>query len=88
MSETDAILRSSLFPYFGGKGRVADVVWAAFDTNVLLYVEPFFGSGAVLFARPHVPANAREIVNDADGLIVNTWRAIKHAPDVVASIAD
>jgi site-specific DNA-adenine methylase len=35
------------FPWFGGKSRVADIVWDRFG-DVANYVEPFFGSGAVL----------------------------------------
>lgn len=41
---------------------------------------------AVLLKRPH-EANRKqytETINDADGLIVNTWRAIQKAPDEVA----
>lgn len=40
----------SPYPYFGGKSRVADLVWARFGV-VRNYVEPFFGSGALLLAR-------------------------------------
>jgi site-specific DNA-adenine methylase len=32
-----------------------------------------------------LPNNAVEIVNDADGCLVNAWRSIQHAPDLVAS---
>lgn len=39
------------FPWFGGKSRAADLVWARFG-NVPNYVEPFAGSLAVLLARP------------------------------------
>ena len=56
------------FPYFGGKRTVADTVWSRFG-NVDNYVEPFFGSGAMLLARPHVPSV--ETVNDADHYICN-----------------
>ena len=35
------------FPWFGGKRKVAAEVWSRFGT-VANYVEPFFGSGAVL----------------------------------------
>lgn len=41
----------SPFPWFGGKRRVAADVWAALG-DVDSYVEPFFGSGAVLLERP------------------------------------
>ncbi len=50
------------------------------------YIEPFFGSGAVLFRRPHKPGI--ETVNDKDGFIANFWRAVKSDPDAVASHAD
>ena len=46
----------SPFPWFGGKSRVAGLVWDRFG-DVPNYVEPFFGSGAVLFGRPHRAAH-------------------------------
>jgi len=61
----DSLLRAP-FPYPGGKRRIADVVWAALG-NPRNYIEPFFGSGAVLLARPHAPQI--ETVNDANGLL-------------------
>lgn len=73
------------FPYFGGKSRVADIVWAALG-DVANYVEPFAGSLAVLLARPHRPKI--ETVNDMDGLLANFWRAVANAPDEVAFHAD
>jgi DNA adenine methylase len=73
------------FPYFGGKSTIADAVWARFG-DVSNYVEPFFGSGAVLLARPHPPRT--ETVNDADGLLANFWRALQADPDAVAHYAD
>jgi DNA adenine methylase len=73
------------FPYFGGKRAIADVIWQRFG-DVPNYVEPFFGSGAVLLARPGKPGI--ETVNDADGMVANFWRAVKAAPDEVAEYAD
>lgn len=73
------------FIWFGGKRRVADIVWRAFG-NAPNYVEPFFGSGAVLLKRPHAPK--LETVNDVDCMLVNFWRALLHAPDEVARFAD
>ena len=77
------------FPYMGGKSRVAAEVWARFG-DVPNYVEPFFGSGAVLFKRPaeHDWAHRIETVNDADGMVANFWRALKGAPEEVARHAD
>ncbi len=73
------------FPWFGGKSLVADIVWSRFG-DVPNYVEPFFGSGAVLLSRPHGPGI--ETVNDLDGLLANFWRATQHEPDAVARWAD
>lgn len=73
------------FPWFGGKSRVAPLVWERFG-NVANYVEPFFGSGAVLLSRPHEPKI--ETVNDLDCYLANFWRALQAAPDEVARWAD
>jgi hypothetical protein len=73
------------FPYFGGKGRIADAVWARFG-RVRNYVEPFFGSGAVLLRRP-TPFDGTETVNDADALLCNFWRSVAADPDAVAEHA-
>jgi hypothetical protein len=73
------------FPWFGGKSRAAHIVWQAFG-NVPNYVEPFYGSGAVLLGRPHVPKI--ETVNDADTYLANFWRATVADPEAVARFCD
>ena len=73
------------FPWFGGKSRAASVIWERFG-DVKNYVEPFFGSGAVLLARPHKPRI--ETVNDIDGFVCNAWRSIKMDPEETARWAD
>jgi len=73
------------FPWFGGKSRAAHLVWPRLG-NVQNYVEPFFGSGAVLLERPHTPQI--ETVNDLDCYLSNFWRALQHAPGQVARHAD
>jgi DNA adenine methylase len=77
---------SAPFPYFGGKSRIAPAVWQRFGV-VRNYVEPFFGSGAMLWARPE-PFEGSETVNDADGMVANFWRAVQAEPDAVAFHAD
>ena len=73
------------FPWFGGKSRVADLVWDRFG-NVPNYVEPFAGSLAVLLARPHAPKT--ETVNDLDCYLANFWRAIRYNPATTAAWTD
>ncbi len=75
------------FPWFGGKRRVADVVWRAFGTDCPNYIEPFAGSLAVLLARPGGPGKI-ETVNDRDRYLANFWRAVSADPIAVAEAAD
>ena len=76
------------FPWMGGKSAVAPAVWERFGADVN-FVEPFFGSGAVLLGRPKPTSGPWvETVNDADGLLCNAWRAILHDPDATAHHAD
>lgn len=76
----------SPYPYFGGKARVAPLIWERFG-DVDNLVDPFFGSGAVLLGAPW-PADRTETVNDLDGHLTNFWRAIQADPDAVAEYAD
>ena len=73
------------FPWFGGKSRVAHLVWDRFG-DVRNYVEPFAGSLAVLLGRPTEPKI--ETVNDLDCWIANFWRALQHDPEHLARFAD
>ena len=70
------------FPYFGGKRRAAPTIWREFG-DPSGYVEPFAGSAAVLLARPPFKGRRVETINDADGWLVNMWRAIQHDPSAV-----
>jgi hypothetical protein len=74
------------FPWFGGKRMIAHEIWNRF-TGIQNYVEPFFGSGAVLLNRPE-PFDGIETINDYDGLVSNFWRSIKYRPDETAEWAD
>jgi len=74
------------FPWFGGKRKVAPEVWRRFGP-VQNYVEPFFGSGAVLLNRPQ-PFAGNETINDLDGFVANFWRSLRLSPDETAEWAD
>jgi len=63
--------------FFGSKVKIAPAIWERLG-RVDYYVEPFFGSGAVMLASPYVPEY--ETVNDCNGFIVNFYRSIKYNP--------
>lgn len=66
---------------------IADIVWQALGQPAH-YIEPFFGSGAVLLNRPDWMPGMVETVNDKDGFIANVWRALQFAPNDVAKYCD
>lgn len=72
-------------PWFGGKSRAAGLIWSVLG-DVDNYVEPFFGSGAVLLGRPK--PGGIVTVNDIDGHLVNVWRALSADPEAVAGWCD
>lgn len=86
--DTQSAMLRAPFPWFGGKRRVAHEVWARFG-YVKNFIEPFFGSGATLLARPHqIRPTTIETVNDLDCYVANFWRAIAAEPEAVAQYAD
>lgn len=64
------------------------MVWSAIGAGVEHYIEPFFGSGAVLLKRPRWNQKLTETVNDASGFVCNAWRGIQFNPDEVARWCD
>lgn len=75
----------SPYPYFGGKFKVAPIIWKGLG-EITNYVEPFCGSLAVLLANPN-PSKI-ETVNDIDCFISNFWRAVSKDPEAVVEWAD
>ena len=70
--------------YYGGKQRLAAQILALMQPH-RVYLEPFAGGAAVLFAKPRAP---RETLNDIDGQVMRFWRALRDRPDeLVAAIA-
>ena len=89
MTPTDGLDLRAPFPWFGGKSRMASMVWQRFGT-VNNYVEPFAGSLAVLLGRPNVDLDRlpMETVNDKDCFVANFWRALAANPEEVWHWAD
>lgn len=73
------------FPYFGGKSKIAPLVWERFGSPKH-YIEPFCGSAAMLLAAPK-PAPL-EVISDTNYFIANFWRALSHQPEAVEKWAD
>lgn len=73
----------SPFPYFGGKSKAKDLIWAYFGAKDCgNYCEPFFGSGAVYINRPE-EFKGWAVINDLDGNVANFWRAMQKAPNEI-----
>lgn len=71
---------NAIIKYPGSKWRIADWIIGHFPEHHS-YVEPFFGSGAVLFNKPRSPI---ETVNDMDGDVVNLFQQIREDPEKLA----
>ena len=71
-----------LIKYPGSKWSLSDWITGFFPEHHS-YLEPFFGSGAVLFNKK--PANI-ETVNDLDNEVVNLFECIKEDPEKLASM--
>lgn len=70
----------AVFKYPGSKWRIAEWIVSFFPEHHS-YLEPFFGSGAVLFNKPR---SNIETVNDLNGEIVNLYRWIRENPEALA----
>lgn len=70
------------FAYFGGKSNLAAEIVSRMPRHEV-YVEPFLGSGAVLFAKSPSPF---EVVNDAAGALVAFFRCLRDEPEELARV--
>lgn len=70
----------AVLKYPGSKWRIANWIVSHFPEHHS-YLEPFFGSGAILFNKPrsHI-----ETVNDLDGNVVNLFEWIRKDPEKLA----
>jgi DNA adenine methylase len=66
--------------YHGGKARLAPWIAGLLPPH-RTYLEPFFGSAAVLFAKRPSPT---EILNDLDGQVVNFYWVLREQPGELA----
>lgn len=59
--------------YYGGKQKLAERIISMIPEH-RIYCEPFFGGGAVFFAKP--PAEI-EVINDTNGELINFYKILK-----------
>lgn len=71
---------TAIIKYPGSKWSLADWITRFFPPHHS-YLEPFFGSGAVLFGKPR---SNIETVNDLDGDVVNLFECIREDPERLA----
>jgi DNA adenine methylase len=67
--------------YYGGKQQLASQIVALMPPH-RIYLEPFAGGAAVLFAKPRAE---RETINDLDGEVVAFWRVLRDDPQALAA---
>ena len=70
--------------YPGSKWRLAKWIIGHFPAHAT-YLEPFFGSGAVLFTKP--PSKV-ETVNDLNNQVANLFRVLRERPEELAALVD
>ena len=63
--------------YYGGKQRIAPDIISMMPSHKL-YVEPFFGGGAVFFKKPKAGI---EVINDHDNTLINFYSCVQNRFD-------
>lgn len=71
------------YAYYGGKSRMASEIAGLFPAHTN-YVEPFFGSGAVFYAKR--PNRGATILNDIDGNVVTFLRVLRDDPEGLSEV--
>ena len=82
LSKRDACKAAGKYP--GGKWRISKWIISHFPKHKV-YVEPYFGSGAVFFNKE---PSYIETINDVDGNIVNLFKVCRESPDKLAQLIE
>ena len=75
--------------YYGGKARIAtQIVPHIMAIAHSVYVEPFFGGGAILYAKGKIDRGNshyyREAINDLNKQLITFWRVAREQPSELA----
>ena len=78
-----------LVSFYGGKARIASkIVGYINKIPHTVYVEPFCGGAAVLFAKPRREVtngdHYREVINDTSDILISLYRCAVESPDELA----
>ena len=93
MVERQEGLAKPFVKWAGGKRQLlpaitAKIPWPRLDSKELLYVEPFVGGGAVLFAVLASCPAAHALANDANPRLIGAYRAVqRHTEALIARLA-
>jgi DNA adenine methylase len=68
----------------GSKRRIAHLLIPHFPRHDI-YIEPFFGTGSVYFAKPKAKYN---FLNDADNEVYNLWKVVTEKPDELRAMME
>jgi DNA adenine methylase len=83
---SDTVVARPFLKWAGGKGQLIPAIEAALPAILhngdnITYVEPFIGSGAVLFRLlQQYPSIQKAVINDINPDLVEAYRAIKEQP--------
>ena len=80
--ETKLIRGVTPITYYGGKQRMINHILPLIPDHIT-YVEPFFGGGAILFAKEKSSA---EIINDLNGEVINFYQQCKENFEMVRKL--
>ncbi len=83
---TESSRAKPFLKWAGGKGQLIAAIESALPINIhaqkkLIYVEPFVGSGAIMFwFLKKFPYVQRAVINDINADLVHTYEIIKKEP--------
>lgn len=67
--------------WVGGKTQLLDRIVPILPKRIRTYYEPFIGGGALFFTLAHLGQFQRAVINDWNGELVDTYKAIRDFPD-------
>ncbi len=75
---------NAMLKYPGGKWRIAKEIIKHFPDHKV-YLEPFFGSGAVFFTKEQ---SKMETINDLDDNVINLFKVLRENPDELIRVIE